>query len=252
MALYAFDGTWQMDAADAAHDTNVVWFRDAYIDGPVTYLPGVGTRFGWLGKLAGGLTGAGGRWRVSQALKAFEQQWAAGDRVVDVVGFSRGAALALHFSNSLPRQARVRFLGLFDTVPSFGVPGNLIDLGWRLGLPDRAGRVFHAMALDESRYNFPLHRLKRDARLSEVWFRGVHSDIGGGNGNAGRSAIVLDWMFECARGCDVKLDASRLAANRALMNTEAPISRLLLSSRLGRRRVIEGDVVHTSANLALA
>lgn len=235
-----------MDAADAAHDTNVVLFRDAYIDGPVTYFPGVGTRFGWLGKLAGGVTGAGGRWRVSQALKAFERQWAAGDRVVDVVGFSRGSALALHFANSLPANTRVRFLGLFDTVPSFGVPGNRIDLGWKLGLPERAERVFHAMAMDETRYNFPLHRLGRNARLAEVWFGGVHSDIGGGNGNGGRSAIPLDWMFECARGCEVKLDGMRIASNRMLMDAEARVSRLPITSHLRPRHVREGDVVHTS------
>jgi uncharacterized protein (DUF2235 family) len=255
MALYAFDGTWQMDAADVAQDTNVVLFRNAYTDGPVTYLPGVGTRCGWLGKLAGGITGAGGHWRVSQALKAFEQQWAAGDRVVDVVGFSRGSALALHFANSLPGDVRVRFLGLFDTVPSFGIPGNDIDLGWKLGLPERAQHVFHSMAMDETRVMFPLHRLAsrgREQRVVEVWFRGVHSDIGGGNGNAGLSAITLDWMFECARGCDVKLDAARIASNRALMNPEARVSRLPITSHLRPRHVLEGDVVHSSAHFLLA
>ncbi len=252
MALYAFDGTWQMDAADVAQDTNVVLFRNAYTDGRVTYWPGVGTRFGWLGKLAGGVTGAGGRWRVSQALKAFEQQWSTGDRVVDVIGFSRGSALALHFVNSLPTDVRVRFLGLFDTVPSFGVPGNGIDWGWKLGLPERAQHVFHAMAMDETRYNFPLHRLGKNPRLVEVWFRGVHSDIGGGNGNAGLSSITLDWMLECARGCGLKLDQRWIASNRALMNAEVPVSRLPITSHLRPRRVIDGDVVHSSVNFSLA
>jgi hypothetical protein len=30
MALYAFDGTWDSDRPDAAKDTNVVWFYNAY------------------------------------------------------------------------------------------------------------------------------------------------------------------------------------------------------------------------------
>jgi uncharacterized protein (DUF2235 family) len=162
--------------------------------------------------------------------------------------------LALHFSNSLPKDVRVRFLGLFDTVPSFGVPGNGIDLGWKLGLPERAERVFHAMALDETRVAFPLLRLgsRRDSRVAEVWFRGVHSDVGGGNGNAGLSAITLDWMFECARGCDVKLNGARIALNRELMNQEARVSKLPITSHLRARHVLEGDVVHSSVNLALA
>ena len=48
----------------------------------------------------------------------------------------------------------------------------------------------HAMAMDESRALFPLARLcdkdgQHDDRLVELWFRGVHSDVGGGNGNRG-------------------------------------------------------------------
>ncbi|MGH9657644.1 MAG: phospholipase effector Tle1 domain-containing protein, partial [Bryobacteraceae bacterium] len=58
MALYAFDGTWNEDKPGADKDTNVVWFRDAYI-GSQNYWEGVGTRFGLLGKLFGGITGAG-------------------------------------------------------------------------------------------------------------------------------------------------------------------------------------------------
>ena len=56
------------------------------------------------------------------------------------------------------------------------------------------------MAMDESRKLFPLTRLcakdgSHDDRLVEAWFRGVHSDIGGGNGNRGLNWIALHWMF---------------------------------------------------------
>jgi thioesterase domain-containing protein len=154
---------------------------------------------------------------------------------VDVVGFSRGAALALHFVNSLPQGLTVRFVGLWDTVPSFGVPGNSWDLGWKLGMPN-TGRVYQAMARDESRLNFPLHRLPAHSRLQEQWFRGVHSDVGGGNGNVGLSSIALDWMFQVARSQGVELDADAIAANAARMNPQAKVSRLPFNSQLRPRR----------------
>jgi hypothetical protein len=58
MALYAFDGTWNEDEANEAKDTNVVKFSDAYA-GRKFYLEGVGTRLGFVGKILGGVTGAG-------------------------------------------------------------------------------------------------------------------------------------------------------------------------------------------------
>lgn len=59
MALYAYDGTWNVDEEEPSKDTNVVKFRDIY-SGPVEYRPGVGTRWGALGKVLGGTLGLGG------------------------------------------------------------------------------------------------------------------------------------------------------------------------------------------------
>ena len=210
MALYAFDGTWNEDKEGTENDTNVAWFASAYNDGAVSYWKGVGTRLGIFGKAIGGITGAGGRTRIREAIQAVRENFKKGDKVIDIVGFSRGAALAVHFGNVLEQGIEghksalpVRFLGIWDIVPSFGVPGNPIDLGWELDLPGTAENCFHAMALDERRHNFPLQRLEehqRDTshkpRLTEVWFRGVHSDIGGGNDNPG--------IVEHCTGVDVR------------------------------------------------
>jgi pimeloyl-ACP methyl ester carboxylesterase len=247
MALYAFDGTWQHDHKSPEKETNIVWFRDAYQDGEAFYAAGVGTRVGWLGAVAGAVTGVGGRKRVKEALEAFRRNQLLGDSKVDIVGFSRGAALALHFANSLPAGTCVRFLGLFDTVPSFGIPGNNIDLGWNLRLPVCAERCYHAMALNETRYNFPLHRLEPSPTLSEVWFRGVHSDVGGGNGNSGLSSITLDWMFRSAHTCGVRLKTLSVMENRARINPDAAVSSLTLTSNLHRRTPRPGDCFHPSA-----
>lgn len=246
MALYAFDGTWQYDNENPDRDTNVVRFRDAYSDGEIFYVSGVGTRLGWLGRFVGAVTGAGGRKRVHEALNAFRRHRLAGDLTVDIVGFSRGAALALHFANALPAGTPIRFLGLFDTVPSFGIPGNHIDLGWKLGFPPAVERCCHAMALNETRYNFPLHRLEPNPHLSEVWFRGVHSDVGGGNGNEGLSSITLDWMFDSAHRCGVELKTAKVAENRSRINPSAAVSKLKVTSKLHRRAVQPGDCLHPS------
>ena len=250
MALYAFDGTWNQDHTATELDTNVVWFRDAYADGNVFYLSGPGTRGGWLGKIAGGITGLGAKTRVNEGLRALATNIAQGDRVVDIVGFSRGAAIALHFANIVAERyscSPVRFLGLWDTVPSFGVPGNEIDWGWRLGYPVTVDRCVHAMAKDEARYNFPLHRVPKDVRLTEMWFRGVHSDVGGGNGNGGLSSIALDWIFGEAHRSGVRLHTWKVAENRARINAAAQVSKYAVAVKLRHREVSAGDLLHPTA-----
>ena len=58
------------------------------------------------------------------------------------------------------------------------------------------------MALDEVRATFSLVRpkakSKRKGALYEVWFRGVHSNVGGGYLDRGLSDIALTWMMEMA------------------------------------------------------
>jgi uncharacterized protein (DUF2235 family) len=240
MALYVFDGTWNRDRRDAERDTNAVRFRDAY-RGSTCYQPGVGTRFSKVGRIAGGITGAGGRTRVRRMLDDLGRNFADGDRVIDIAGFSRGAALALHFANHIHANGipghqgtegvPIRFLGLWDTVPSFGVPGSQANIGWNLDLPDNVEKCFHALALDERRRTFALRRLEarveradQEGRLFELWFRGVHSDIGGGNGNAYLSSIPLNWMFARATATGLVFDPTLVARNRDRMHPDAPIS----------------------------
>ena len=261
MALYAFDGTWNKDKPGSDKDTNVVWFRDTY-QGTVFYREGVGTRFGILGRLVGGITGAGGRTRIKEALKALKKSFKNGDTTIDIVGFSRGAALAVHFANQIAKKGvkgfsgtpPIRFLGLWDTVPSFGVPGNTVDVGWDLNLPDNVAKCFHGLSLDERRHTFPLHRLEarmadatEEGRLFEVWFRGVHSDVGGGNKNGGLSSIALNWMYQSAIRAGVSLDLAVVARNAARMDPAAPISNHSFDPIKNRFRVVRwNDTAHAS------
>ena len=212
MALYAFDGTWnqEKDAGQYDLNTNVVRFKDLYT-GTRFFYKGVGTKHGTLGKLFGGAFGVGGHDRIEDAKRDLARQFAAGDSDIDIVGFSRGAALAVHFANVVGDGVKVngtlvkppiRFLGVWDIVAAFGIPINLpglsfnrINLGYKLGLAKRVQACYHAIALDEARQAF---RPTRVPGGCEVWFRGVHSDVGGGNDNHALNDITLRWMLNKA------------------------------------------------------
>jgi hypothetical protein len=91
-------------------------------------------------------------------------------------------------------------------VGAFGLAnlGNTaLNIGHHLELP-RANLqyCFHALALDERRPSFLPTRLPG---AEEVWFRGVHSDIGGGNGNRGLNDITLRWMFSKAKAAGLPI-----------------------------------------------
>ncbi|WP_374992560.1 T6SS phospholipase effector Tle1-like catalytic domain-containing protein [Paraburkholderia sp. SARCC-3016] len=74
----------------------------------------------------------------------------------------------------------IRFLGLFDTVESIGLPAhNLSDL--RLRIPEQVERCVHLVAGHELRACFPLTSVGNgSARCEEIVLPGVHSDVGGG------------------------------------------------------------------------
>ena len=254
MALYAFDGTWNEDEEDEMRDSNVVKFRDAYT-GRRFYVGGIGTRLGSLGHILGGVTGAGGRYRIGKAMDALARNFEEGDRDVDIVGFSRGAALALHFANEVDEEQRgapIRFLGLWDTVASFGVPGDNLNIGWHLTLPDNVQNCYHAMALDERRGNFPLTRVRAreggmpaEGRLQEVWFRGVHSDVGGA-ATLGLSCIALAWMLRRAREDGLPIDEETLRKWEAECRPDAPVSTPKDFKPDPWRTIVPGDAVHES------
>src|SRR2546423_1299624 len=219
-------GTWNAakdgDDPDRS-DTNVVRFFQAYRRHSGTkdfYLAGVGTRLGAVGKALGGVFGLGELPRINEAYDQLCRNWAAGDTIIDIVGFSRGAATTLDFSHCVmergirrpgsdtvvERSPRMRFLGVWDIVAAFGL-GNLgddlLNIGHHLSLPKgNLQYCFHAMALDERRPSFLNTRLPGAV---EVWFRGVHSDVGGGDGNRGLNDIALKWMMNKAKSAGLPL-----------------------------------------------
>ncbi|MDD4870755.1 MAG: DUF2235 domain-containing protein [Kiritimatiellae bacterium] len=220
LALYAFDGTWN-DVEKMKRPTNVAKLRDIY-QGLKWYEKGVGTD--WYTMLIGGVTGAGGRNRIKNMYKKLTEYYNTPDprgenQQIDIIGFSRGAAEARAFVNYINKKGgvsqlgsdgkstgvacpvKIRFLGLFDTVASFGLPGNNVNVGYDLSIPGNVENVRHAVALDEKRGMFPLSSVlsgpndpNADPRIVEQGFRGAHSDIGGGYTDGDLSNFALMWM----------------------------------------------------------
>jgi uncharacterized protein (DUF2235 family) len=98
------------------------------------------------------------------------------------------------------------FAGVWDTVSSVGWIENPLKLPYIANNPDiEIGR--HALALDERRAFFRSHLWRKPANstapvgprdLRQVWFPGVHCDVGGGypEKDSGLSKFALEWMIE--------------------------------------------------------
>ena len=101
----------------------------------------------------------------------------------------------------------IRCVGVWDTVGSLGIPG---DLGQRLkrfyfhdvGLGEQINIGLHAMAIDEKRAFFAPTLWRRrqdrperdDQTVEQVWFAGAHSNVGGSYADPDLSNIAFDWM----------------------------------------------------------
>lgn len=111
--------------------------------------------------------------------------------------------------------ARIQFLGVWDTVGSLGIPAifgeiDVIQYGFLdTNLHPNVLNAAQALAIDERRLQFqPAIWTSAPApgqTLSQVWFSGVHCDVGGGytadaNGYA-LSNVTLYWMATLARNC---------------------------------------------------
>jgi hypothetical protein len=192
------------------------------------------------------------RARVDYMLTELDRYVRTGDRMgdtidIDVVGFSRGAAMARDFVNHVAMRdsngrwseqgvcINLRFLGLWDTVAQFGANG--IDNGsWRLAIPAAVGVTYHAVALNEHRTLFPLESAHGVAVI-ERGFIGSHADIGGSNAEGDLSDISLVWMFEKARATGLPLGVLPAVYRRV----EAPFLHDRNFDLVGDRQVIDRD-----------
>jgi uncharacterized protein (DUF2235 family) len=98
------------------------------------------------------------------------------------------------------------FIGVWDTVRALGVPGSSGLILWRHAFHDatlnpKVPFARHALSIDENREVFePVlweeTEADKNGRIKQVWFAGVHSDVGGGYPESGLSDLALDWMVQ--------------------------------------------------------
>jgi uncharacterized protein (DUF2235 family) len=139
--------------------------------------------------------------------------------------------------------SKVFFTGVWDTVGALGIPEQIpgwkelskVFPGWerlwgfhdtRLG-PD-VTFAYQALAIDEQRppYEPTLWLRDNSARdgqtLEQVWFAGVHSEIGGGTSDASLSDIPFLWMLAKARAAKVRFKAGQPLDGFADLELPAP------------------------------
>lgn len=111
------------------------------------------------------------------------------------------------------------FVGVWDTVSSVGWVENQLKLPYTANNPDiEIGR--HAVALDERRAFFRTNLWRRPENpaasfgprdVKQVWFPGVHSDVGGGypEEESGLAKIALEWMLDEAEPAGLLVDPGK-------------------------------------------
>lgn len=141
----------------------------------------------------------------------------------------------------------VHFVGVWDTVAALGAPkygrptgplswmmkqacvliDNVINLihkhrSYQYGLNDEIKNAYQALAIDDERTSFrPMVWDERESPdgnvVEQVWFAGMHSNVGGGYERGGLADVPLDWMMERAAHHDLIFNLSdrRQIQNRA-------------------------------------
>lgn len=159
----------------------------------------------------------------------------------------------------------IRMLGVWDTVGALGAPGFLGQLlnGKKyqyhdIGLTPQIEHAYHAMAIDERRKAFAVNLWRRPAHwrgvLEQVWFAGVHCNVGGGYKPDGLANEALHWMAEKAEGLGLELDVEYFRHFRPCFNSTLHDSMSAMYRPLGAivrsiaaaHSVDTGEAVHRS------
>lgn len=163
---------------------------------------------------------SGKKWEVNRVV----------DYVFDVYKRSRRFNLrshniAIEFKKRFSISGFIHLIGVWDTVNSLG----LIMDSWnrvarKLGLfcfhdvrlRKNVMHAYHALAIDEQRWYFyprlwdsdDIKRAKGE--VEQVWFAGVHGNVGGSYEDAGLSDIALNWMLCHAVNKGLRIDWKKL------------------------------------------
>jgi uncharacterized protein (DUF2235 family) len=144
------------------------------------------------------------------------------------------------FRRTYSFETRIRFIGVWDTVGALGIPLSgvrglkAITSRWEFhdtALSSIVDAAYQALAIDERRGPFEPaiwepQTGSEDQVIKQVWFSGVHSDIGGGYADSGLSDIALTWMVDRAASSGLEFNPGTI--------TPAPGSIVLAPGRDAR------------------
>ena len=145
---------------------------------------------------------------------------AARDAIFRIPEDARGLPRYDRSRNHQPGTIDIDFVGVWDTVDAYGMPVDELADGidewvWPLTmrdaiLPPQVKRACHVLALDDERNTFHpvlwdetnedanISTHVSDERLSQVWFAGMHANVGGGYADDALAYVSLKWMTEQA------------------------------------------------------
>ena len=177
------------------------------------------------------ITGVTGREldrRAKWAYREYRRQFKSRLSIVSLFRWLRDLAVHVievgkpRYDNATNERATVTFMGLWDTVDAYGLPMDEMTRGWDQWVwplkmdshtpPPHVKKICHAIALDDERHTFhPV--LVDEKRLAEqvhtdlesvtqVWFAGVHSNVGGSYPDDSLAHVPLRWMADeaCKQG----------------------------------------------------
>ena len=111
----------------------------------------------------------------------------------------------------------IEMIGVWDTVSAMGFPIkeisdfiNVVIYRFKFenqDLAENVARGCHALSIDDERKTFhPLlwnENEETQSTIEQVWFAGVHANVGGGYPKHGMSLVTLDWMLHKAGETDL-------------------------------------------------
>lgn len=147
--------------------------------------------------------------------------------------------------------ATIKFIGVWDTVDAVGAP--IDEIAWvidkvfypfkfvdsKLSPKNKVEKACHALSIDDERLTFhPVmwdEKGENDDRIEQVWFAGVHSNVGGGYPKHGMSLVSLDWMMSKAEQAGLKFNAELrfIDQDRELYRHRRNVTDKLYDSRSG-------------------
>lgn len=125
-----------------------------------------------------------------------------------------------HDLNNVHANCAIKFIGVWDTVDAVGLPFDaatnfLNDYIFRFKFSDYnlsklVIKACQALSIDDERSSFKPRLWEHEERIEQVWFSGVHANVGGGYPQQGLSMVSLDWMMKKAKAAGIDFIATDL------------------------------------------